>query len=117
MKDFKLVSKNVQISPRKMMVIANLSKNREINSFLEDLKLSLCNNKPTRLIYKILVSSYKQFLNSNSNSEKLKNKTVFLRSVKIDEGPTRKKIFFRAKGRADTVKNRSSHITVLFFAK
>ena len=116
MKPFKITSKNVSISPRKMFIIANILRKKEIKVSLENLELSYNNNKSIRIIHKILKSTYKQFLDKNKDKENFEKKSVFINSLKIDTGIVRKKIFFRAKGRADTIKNRKSNITVSLVA-
>ena len=108
-------SKNVSSSPRKMLLIAELVRNKEVISSLQ--KLKNAPQKASRIIYKIIHGAYKQFLNNNRNSEDLVYKNVYIDCIKIDKGVVRKKIFFRAKGRSDTVRQRKCHVTLSLLAK
>lgn len=117
MKSFKFVSKNISIAPRKMLIAANVLKSKEVNYSLENLKLSINNNKSIRIIYKLIKGYYKQIVNNQKDNSSFEKSKVFIDCIKVDRGIIRKKIFFRAKGRADTVKNRMTNLTVSFIAK
>lgn len=117
MKSFKIINKNLPISPRKMLIVANTIRKEDVLVSLENMSLSLNNNKSIRVMHKILKSCYKQFVNYNKDKDNFESKKVIIESVKIDKGIIRKKIFFRAKGRADTIRNRKSNVTISLIAK
>lgn len=117
MKSFKFISKNISIAPRKMFTAANVLKNKEVNDSLENLKLSINNNKSIRIVYKLIKGYYKQIINNQKDGYNLENSKIFIEYIRVDRGIIRKKIFFRAKGRADTVKNRMTNLIVSFVAK
>lgn len=44
---------------------------------------------------------------------KLQPETLYVKSVRVDEGPPQKRMFPRARGRADVKKKRTSHIILV----
>lgn len=66
--------------------------------------------KGARLIGKTLKSAVSNALNANS---KLDEDMLYVKEIKIDEGPRLKRIWFRARGRADQLLKRMCHITVV----
>jgi ribosomal protein L22 len=117
MKSSKFVNKNVSISPQKMLVIANMIKNEDAILILEKLNISSNVNKPIRLIHKILKSGYKQFVDKNKDKLEHEKSKIFVDYIKIDKGIIKKKVFFRAKGRSDVIRNRKANVTVSFSIK
>ena len=66
--------------------------------------------KGARLIGKTLKSAVSNALNANS---KLDEDMLYVKEIKSDEGPRLKRIWFRARGRADQLLKRMCHITVV----
>jgi large subunit ribosomal protein L22 len=108
-------SHQISISPRKMLLITELIRNKDIISSLYYLQSAP--QKSSRIIYKILNGAYKQLINDNKNNEDFFNKVVYISLIKVDKGKTTKKIFIRAKGRADMTKRRKCHLTISLSAK
>lgn len=110
-----LKSKQISISPRKMLLVADLIRNKEIVPSLYYLQNA--SQKSSRIFFKILQGAYKQLLNNNKEDVNFLDKKIYIDMVKVDKGTIRKKIFFRAKGRADTIKQRKCHVTLSLLAK
>lgn len=108
-------SKHIAISPRKMLLVADLVRNKEVTSSLCYLKNAP--QKSSRIIFKILQGAYRQLLNNNKEFKNFSEKKVYVDMIKVDKGIIRKKVFFRAKGRADTIRQRKCHLTILLLAK
>lgn len=108
-------SHQISISPRKMLLIAELIRNKDVVPSLYYLQNAP--QKSSRIIYKVLNGAYKQLINSNKDDESFFNKRVYINLIKVDKGTTIKKIFIRAKGRADMTKRRKCHLTLSLFAK
>jgi large subunit ribosomal protein L22 len=103
----KAVAKYVGISPRKARLIADIMQGKRVEEALAMLKLS-----PTpaaRAVAKVIKSAA---ANAESNFEVLPSE---LRVVKVfvDQGPTLKRVRPQARGRANLILRRFSHITAV----
>jgi large subunit ribosomal protein L22 len=67
-------------------------------------------HKGARLIRKTVLSAASNALNRN---KQLEEDMLYVKEVKIDEGPRMKRVWFRARGRADMLLKRMCHITVV----
>jgi large subunit ribosomal protein L22 len=67
-------------------------------------------HKGARLIRKTVLSAASNALNLN---KQLEEDMLYVKEVKIDEGPRMKRVWFRARGRADMLLKRMCHITVV----
>jgi large subunit ribosomal protein L22 len=67
-------------------------------------------HKGARLIRKTVKSAASNALAGN---KQLDEDMLYIREIYIDEGPRLKRIWFRAKGRADMLLKRMCHITVV----
>ena len=66
--------------------------------------------KGAKLIRGTLKSAIANALNANN---KLDEDMLFVKEIRIDEGPRLKRVWFRARGRADQLLKRMCHITVV----
>lgn len=66
--------------------------------------------KGARLLSKTLKSAVANALQAN---KQLDEDMLYIREIRIDEGPRLKRIWFRARGRADQLLKRMCHITVV----
>jgi large subunit ribosomal protein L22 len=105
---YKAVSKFLMVSPFKIRPVADLVRRKpytEAVSLLENMP-----HKGARLIRKTIVSAASNALNQN---KQLEEDMLYVKEVKIDEGPRMKRVWFRARGRADMLLKRMCHITVV----
>ena len=75
--------------------------------------LAVLDNMPqkgARLIKKTLKSAVANALYAN---DKLDEDMLIVKEIRIDEGPRLKRVWFRARGRADQLLKRMCHITVI----
>lgn len=97
----------IRSSAQKMRVIINLIKGKKVSTALNILKY--INKKSAFLVQKALESAVANAEHNNgSNIDNLKLITIF-----VDNGPSIKRIMFRAKGRSDKIIKRTSHLTVI----
>jgi len=96
-----------RISPQKIRLIVNQIRGKSVDKALTILLFS--NKKSAFLIKKVLNSA---IANAEHNKDADIDK-LFLKQIFVNEGPILKRIMPRAKGRADRIKKRSSHITVI----
>jgi large subunit ribosomal protein L22 len=104
---YKAVSKFLIASPFKIRPVADLVRRRsypEAMSLLEAMP-----HKGARLIRKTVKSAASNALVRN---KQLDEDMLYVREIFIDEGPRMKRIWFRGRGRADTLLKRMCHITV-----
>lgn len=96
-----------RISPQKARLVADQIRGKSVDQALETLTFS--NKKAAELIKKVLESAIANAEhNEGADIDDLRVAKIF-----VDEGPTMKRIMPRAKGRADRILKRSSHITVV----
>lgn len=98
--------KSVGVSPQKARLVADQVRGQSVDKALEILTFS--SKKSARIIKKILESAIANAEhNEGADIDELKVSTIF-----VDQGPVQKRIQARAKGRANRIIKRSSHITV-----
>ncbi|MDR1903572.1 MAG: 50S ribosomal protein L22 [Treponema sp.] len=105
---YKAVTKFLIVSPFKIRPVADLIRKKtypEAISLLENMP-----HKGARLIRKTVKSAASNALNRN---KKLDEDMLYVKEVRIDEGPRMKRVWFRARGRADMLLKRLCHITVV----
>jgi large subunit ribosomal protein L22 len=96
-----------RISPQKARLVADQVRGKTVAQALEILTFS--NKKAADLVKKVLESAIANAEhNEGADIDDLNVTKIF-----VDEGPTMKRIMPRAKGRADRILKRSSHITVV----
>lgn len=96
-----------RISPQKARLVADQIRGKSVDQALELLTFS--NKKAAELVKKVLESAIANAEhNEGADIDDLRVAKIF-----VDEGPVMKRIMPRAKGRADRILNRSSHITVV----
>jgi large subunit ribosomal protein L22 len=101
-------SKFILVSPHKIRPVADL-----IRGKLYTDAVTLLNNMPhkgARLIGKTLKSAGANALTLN---KRLDESMLFVKTILVDDGPRMKRIWHRARGRADMLLKRMSHITVI----
>ena len=95
-------------SPTKVRPVADVVKQKsysEAMAILENMP-----QKGARLLTKTMKSAASNALNLN---KKLDEDMLFVKEIRIDEGPRLKRLWCRGRGRADTLLKRMCHITVV----
>ena len=99
--------RTARISPQKVRLVADQVRGKSVSSALEILTFS--NKKAADIVKKVLNSA---IANAEENhGADIDNLSVT--KIYVDEGPVMKRMMPRAKGRADRILKRSSHITVV----
>ncbi|MGD8112906.1 50S ribosomal protein L22 [Vibrio sp. TRT 21S02] len=96
-----------RISPQKARLVADQIRGKSVDQALEILTFS--NKKAADLIKKVLESA----IANAEHNEGADIDDLSVAKIFVDEGPIMKRIMPRAKGRADRILKRSSHITVV----
>ena len=106
--EYKAVTRYLIVSPYKIRPVAELVRRKpytEAVSLLENMP-----HKGARLIRKTVVSAASNALNRD---KQLVEDMLYIKEIKIDEGPRMRRVWFRARGRADMLIKRLCHITVV----
>ncbi|MDO7975643.1 50S ribosomal protein L22 [Oceanotoga sp. DSM 15011] len=94
------------MSPSKGRSVANGIRGKSVSEALQILMFSP--KKAARLTYKVLMSA----VANAENNFGLKAENLYVSEVMINEGPRMKRLWARARGRADILQKRMCHITV-----
>ena len=95
-------------SPTKVRPVANVIRSKSTTEALAI--LDVMPQKGARLISGTLKSAVANALYAN---KKLDEDMLYVREIRIDEGPRLKRVWFRGRGRADQLLRRMCHITVI----
>ena len=103
----KAVAKNIRIAPRKVRVVIDLIRGKNVGEAFAILKYTpkAC----TEVVEKVLKSAV---ANAENNLD-LNVDNLYVSAVYVDQGPTMKRIHPRSRGQAFKILKRSSHVTVV----
>ncbi len=105
------VSRFIRVSPRKARLVANLIRGKNIEEALGI--LALTQKKASPILRKTVLSATAN-VRDKDDADRMKTDTeIFIKEIRIDEGPTLKRIRPRAQGRAFRINKRTSHINVI----
>ncbi len=103
---YRATAKWLIASPYKVRPVADLVRKRPYSEAIAI--LDNVPNKGAGLIKKVVVSAAANALNRN---RKLDEDMLYVKEIRIDEGPRMKRVWFRARGRADMLLKRMCHIS------
>lgn len=103
----KAIAKTVRIAPRKVRLILDLVRGKEVGEAISILKLT--NKRSSPIVEKLVKSAV---ANAEHNYD-MDIENLYISEVYADEGPTLKRFRPRAQGRASKINKRTSHITVV----
>jgi large subunit ribosomal protein L22 len=101
------VLRGFRMSPQKVRLVADVVRGKRV-----DHALALLRNMPhkaAREIYRTVASAA---ANAENNFQMDRDGLV-IKTIMVDEGPAMKRMHARARGRANIIRKRSSHITVV----
>lgn len=99
-------SKFVRVSPRKARIVIDLIRGKKVQEAREILQFS--ERAISEVVLKTLNSAVANAVNNNGMLES----TLVVKTATADEGPTIKRIRPRAKGSANRINKRTSHIKI-----
>jgi large subunit ribosomal protein L22 len=103
---FQAKLKNLRISPRKVRLVADAIRGRNVVEALDILELTF--KRSATPLHKLVVSAAS---NAQQLSGLMQSQLVISR-IEVGEGPTMKRFMPRAQGRATVIRKRTSHITI-----
>ncbi|RLC38325.1 50S ribosomal protein L22 [Candidatus Falkowbacteria bacterium] len=102
--EVKATVKYIKISPRKVRLVVDVIRGLKVDKALD--QLNFLNKKAVRPIEKLINSAV---ANAENNFE-LEKDNLFIKEIKVNEGPTLHRWKPRARGRATPIRKRTSHI-------
>ena len=111
MSQAKAIAKTVRIAPRKVRLVVDLIRGKQIGEAVAILQLTPKAASP--VVEKVLKSAV---ANAEHNYD-LDINNLVVSEVFVDEGPTLKRFRPRAMGRASAINKRTSHITIVVSEK
>ena len=103
----KAVLKNLQMSPYKVRLVADLVRGRKVLESIDI--LTHCSKAAALPVKKVIISA----VSNATESSKSKPENLYVKSIMINGARTLKRTKPRARGKADRVIKRASHIQVV----
>ena len=104
------IARYIRISSRKVRIVINLIRGKQVNEALAILKFTPKAAAP--VVEKLLKSAI-----ANAEYKGLNKDDLYVAEIFADQGPTLKRMMPRAKGSGALILKRSSHITVVLDEK
>ena len=101
---------NVPTSPRKMRLIADLIRGKEVDMALNILKFD--SKIGSKKMEKLLLSAISNWQEKNKN-EKIEEANLFIKEIFVNGGKMIKRLRPAPQGRAHRIRKRSNHITMV----
>ena len=105
------VAKYVRVSPRKVQIVIDLIRGKQVDDALAILMYTPKSAAP--VVEKLLKSA---IANAENNLE-MSRENLYVAEVYANQGPTLKRYWARSHGRADLIKKHTSHITIVLDQK
>tara|TARA_B100000963_G_C22445961_1_gene588839 strand:+ start:96 stop:500 length:405 start_codon:yes stop_codon:yes gene_type:complete len=106
--------RNCPISPRKMRLVANLLRGKEVGHALNILKFNP--RHAAKYLEKLLLSAISNWELKNEDKS-IEDNSIFVNEIKVDGGRMLKRLRPAPQGRAHRIRKRSNHVTVVLKSK
>ncbi len=104
------VAKYIRIAPRKMRLVADAVRGKNVNEAINTLKFTPRYAAVPTL--KAIESAVANLMNTDESGG-VNPDLILVKRIFADEGPTLKRFMPRAQGRATPIRKRTSHLTVI----
>ena len=104
-------AKYVRISPRKVQIVIDLIRGKQVDDALAILRYTPKSAAP--VVEKLLNSA----IANAENNLSLDRQSLYVAETYANQGPTLKRYWARSHGRADMIKKHTSHITIVLDQK
>ena len=105
------VAKYVRVSPRKVQIVIDLIRGKQVDDALAILMYTPKSAAP--VVEKLLNSA----IANAENNLGMSRENLYVAEVYANQGPTLKRYWARSHGRADLIKKHTSHITIVLDQK
>jgi large subunit ribosomal protein L22 len=103
--------KFLRVSPRKARLVADMVRGKPVAKALDTLKFN--NRSASKPLRKLIESA----MANAENNHGLDIDILWIKELRVDEGPTLKRFRPRAQGRAFMIRKRTSHLSVVLAEK
>ncbi|MBI3752456.1 MAG: 50S ribosomal protein L22 [Deltaproteobacteria bacterium] len=107
----KAIARYVRVSPQKARLVVDLIRGKKVNDAIT--VLAFTRKAVANIIDKVLKSA----IANAENTKKIDVDTLYVKKAYVDQAPTMKRIHAKAMGRANVIRRRSSHITIVLDGK
>ena len=101
------IARNIRISPRKVRIVADLIRGKSAGE-----ALSILRNTP-KAASSVVEKALRSAMANAENNHNMKTEKLYVAEIYANEGPTLKRIRPAAKGTANRINKRTSHITIV----
>jgi len=105
--EVKAYLRHLRMAPRKVRLVADLIRGKSVEEAQNIL------NFTTKRVALPLLKLLKQAIFNAKNNFRLDEKNLYISKIIVDEGPKLKRVFPRARGHADEIQKKTSHITLI----
>jgi large subunit ribosomal protein L22 len=107
----KAVLRLARVSPRKARLVANMIRGKDASEALEMLKYT--RKKSAQFFYKLVWSAVANAEYKAQEEDSLDIDQLYVKTVFVDQGPTLRRYRPRARGMANRIYKKTSHLTVI----
>jgi large subunit ribosomal protein L22 len=111
MKEVKAYLRYLRVAPRKVRLVADLIRGKSVEE--AERILNFTRKKAALPLLKLLKSA----ISNAKHNFNLDEKNLYVSKITVDQGPKTKKVFPRARGRADIKEKKTSHVTLILKEK
>ncbi len=101
--------RNVPTSPRKMRLVADMIRGKEVNLALDYLKFSP--KEASKRVEKLLLSAIANWKEKNEGV-RMEDANLYVKSINVDSARILKRLRPAPQGRAHRIRKRSNHVTI-----
>jgi len=105
--EVKAYLRHLRMAPRKVRLVADLIRGKSVEEAQNIL------NFTTKRVALPLLKLLKQAIFNAKNNFQLDEKNLYISKIIVDEGPKLKRVFPRARGHADEIQKKTSHIPLI----
>jgi len=101
--------RNVPTSPRKMRLVVDMIRGKEVNLALDMLKFS--SKEASRSVEKLLLSAIANWKEKNEGV-RMEDANLYVKTINVDSARILKRLRPAPQGRAHRIRKRSNHVTI-----
>lgn len=103
----KAIQRNIRVSPRKMRLVIDLIRGKKVEQAITILNTT--NKKSAPIVKKLLLSA----MANATNNHAMNADTLYVYEIVANQAPTYKRTMPRAKGSADIMLKRNTHLEIV----
>ena len=105
---------NCPTSPRKMRIVADLVRGKDVDKALDIFKFS--SKEASRKLEKLLLSALSNWQSKNKD-QNVDDANLYISEIRVDSASMLKRIRTAPQGRAHRIRKRSNHVTIVLNSK